>query len=63
MKNEEIITEIQKIRNKNNICWMDILRLAFKSNEEKAKKIFTNITNNDQEINKLSKKLAGINDK
>lgn len=55
---EQIIDEIQKIRAKNNKCWMDILRIAFESAPYRAKKIFKNITSNDAKINKLSKELA-----
>ena len=29
MKDSEIIDEIEKVRSKNNINWMNILRLAF----------------------------------
>ena len=53
-----IIDKIQKIRESNNKCWMDILRLAFSSRPEEARKIFSEITKNDAEINKLSKSLA-----
>ena len=27
---EEIIDEIEKVKSRNNINWMDVLRLAFK---------------------------------
>ena len=30
-KYSSIISKIEKIRSKNNVNWMDILRLAFKS--------------------------------
>ena len=35
----KIIDQIQNVRKKNNQNWMDILRLAFKSNPKKASKI------------------------
>ena len=33
----KIIDEIEKVRTKNNVNWMDILRLAFKHSPEEAK--------------------------
>ena len=42
MKNKnysKIIDQIQKIRSKNNVNWMDILRLAFKLDPMSASKI------------------------
>lgn len=53
-----IINDIEKIRVKNNKLWMDLLRLAFKNSPEQAKTIFTQITDNDSEISKLSKELC-----
>jgi hypothetical protein len=35
----KIINQIQKIRSKNNVNWMDILKLAFKLDPQKASKI------------------------
>jgi len=55
---DKIINKIQKVRTENNKCWMNILRLAFKYAPNEAKKIFTNITNNDKKINDLSKELS-----
>ena len=56
----KIINQIQKIRSKNNVNWMDILRLAFNTSPEKAGTIFQNITSDDKKINTLSKKLSQI---
>lgn len=58
MTDLEIIDEIQKIRNKNNVNWMDILRIAFTYAPEETRKIFKRITNDDNLINELSKQLA-----
>lgn len=58
MTDLEIINEIQKIRNKNNVNWMDILRIAFTYAPEETRKIFKRITNDDNLINELSKQLA-----
>ena len=35
-KKLKLIDEIEKIRTQNNINWMDLLRLAFKSAPEEA---------------------------
>lgn len=54
----EIIDAIQKVRNKNNVNWMDILRIAFKHAPEETRTVFKRITNSDDEIGNLSKLLA-----
>ena len=54
----EIINKIQNIRSKNNINWMDILRLCLKENNKEAKKIIANINNHDSEISKLVEELS-----
>ncbi len=56
-KNNKLISQIQQIRKKNNVNWMDILRIAFESSPERTKKVFKNIFTDDKNINKLSKKL------
>ncbi len=53
----KIIDEIESVRTKNNVNWMDILRIAFKESPKNASKIFKNISNHDNKISKLSKKL------
>ena len=54
----KIINQIQKIRSKNNVNWMDILRLAFKLDPKKASKIMKKINYDDKKISKLLKKLS-----
>ena len=54
----EIIDAIQQVRNKNNVNWMDILRIAFKYSPEETREVFKKITDSDNEINNLSKMLA-----
>jgi len=58
MGTQEIIDKISKVRENNNKCWMQLLRISFKYTPEEAKKIFQQITDNDAEINKLSKELC-----
>tara|TARA_E500000178_G_C16391425_1_gene474615 strand:- start:79 stop:273 length:195 start_codon:yes stop_codon:yes gene_type:complete len=54
----KIIDQIEKVRGKNNLNWMNILRLAFKNSPDDAKKIFKKINTSDQKINDLFKKLT-----
>ncbi len=51
------INEIEKVRNKNNINWMNILRIAFKNSPKETSKIFKQIHYSDSKINNLTKKL------
>ena len=57
IKNNKLIDQIQQIRKKNNVNWMDILRIAFESSPDKTKKVFKNIFTDDKSINAISKKL------
>lgn len=54
----QIIDAIQQVRNKNNVNWMDILRIAFKYAPEETREVFKKITDSDDEIGKLSRQLA-----
>ena len=56
-RNNKLIDQIQQIRKKNNVNWMDILRIAFESSPDKTKKVFKNIFTDDRSINTISKKL------
>ena len=56
-RNKYLIDQIQKIRKKNNVNWMDILRIAFESSPNKTKNVFKNIFAADQNVNIISKKL------
>ena len=40
MTDLEIIDEIQKVRGKNNVNWMDILRIAFVHAPEETREVF-----------------------
>lgn len=57
----EIINEIQQIRSKNNVNWMDILRIAFKHAPEETRNVFKKITEDDNKINNLSIELSNNN--
>ena len=52
-----IITQIEHIRKKNNVNWMNILRIAFKYNPKKTAKVMSKIYTDDQKISSLVKKL------
>ena len=54
----ELISQIEKIRSKNNVNWMNILRLAFKHDPKRAAKIMSKIYSDDLNIGKLAKKLT-----
>ena len=54
----KIINQIQKIRSKNNVNWMDILRLAFKLAPKEASKIMKKINYDDKKIANLLSKLS-----
>jgi hypothetical protein len=54
----KIIDKIEKIRSKNNINWMNILRLAFKLDPKSASKIMAKINFDDKKISNLLKQLT-----
>ena len=53
-----IISKIEKIRSKNNVNWMNILRLAFKLDPKSAAKIMKKINYDDKKISNLLNKLS-----
>jgi len=53
-----IIDEIEKIRTKNNVNWMDVLRLAFTHAPEESKKLMKKINKEDNRISVLFEKLS-----
>ena len=53
----KIIDEIEKIRTKNNVNWMDVLRLAFTHAPEEAKDLMKKINTADDEVSAVLKKL------
>ena len=52
------IDKVEKIRSKNNINWMNILRLAFKHAPKDAAKIMNKINKDDGKISKLLRDLS-----
>ena len=57
-KYKKIINKIEKIRSKNNVNWMNLLRLAFKLDPKSASKIMSKINYDDKKISNLLKKLS-----
>jgi len=53
-----VINKIQKIRSKNNVNWMNILRLAFRLDPKNASKIMKKINYDDKRISLLLNKLS-----
>ena len=54
----KIIDEIEKIRTKNNVNWMDLLRIAFTYAPKEAKKLMKKIDHEDNRISDLMKQLS-----
>ena len=54
----KIISQIENIRKKNNVNWMDILRIAFKNNSRATAKVMSKIYLDDKRIGALVKKLT-----
>jgi len=53
----KIISQIENIRKKNNVNWMNILRIAFRNNPIATAKIMSKIYTDDKKISYLVKKL------
>jgi len=53
-----VITQIENIRKKNNVNWMNILRIAFKYNPGATAKVMSKIYSDDKRIGALVKKLT-----
>jgi hypothetical protein len=58
MTDLEIIDEIEKVRSKNNVNWMDVLRLAFTHAPNEARAIMAKINKDDNRISELLEKLS-----
>tara|TARA_A100001015_G_C14985327_1_gene711289 strand:+ start:43 stop:237 length:195 start_codon:yes stop_codon:yes gene_type:complete len=54
----KIINQIQKLREKNNINWMGVLKIAFKYAPKETERAVTKINLGDKRISKLAKKLT-----
>tara|TARA_B100001964_G_C13723333_1_gene375566 strand:- start:188 stop:388 length:201 start_codon:yes stop_codon:yes gene_type:complete len=54
------INKIEKARSKNNVNWMNILRLAFKHAPKEASQLMKKVNLEDKRISLLLKKLSSI---
>lgn len=54
----DIIKKIQNTRSKNNINWMDILKIAYKNDPKSTKLAVSRINKLDKKISNLFKKLS-----
>ena len=53
-----VISQIENIRKKNNVNWMNILRIAFKYNPKASAGVMSKIYSDDKRIGALVKKLT-----
>ena len=53
-----IIDEIEKVRTRNNVNWMDILRLAITHAPDETRKLMKKVNSEDDKISRLLKKLT-----
>lgn len=58
MTDQEIIDEIEQIRARNNVNWMDVVRMCFELAPERARSLFSEIKECDRKIQNLSDRLA-----
>jgi len=56
-----LVNQIQKIRSKNNVSWMAILKLALKKDPKSTSKILSNIYKDDKKISNIARKILKIN--
>ena len=54
----KIINQIQKVRSKNNVNWMNLLKLAFELDPKKASEIMKKVNYDDKRVSDLVKKLS-----
>ena len=54
----KIIDEIESVRTRNNVNWMDVLRLAFTHAPDEAKELMKKIDTEDSRISELVKQLS-----
>ena len=55
--NKSIIKLIEKARSKNNVNWMDLLRLSLKLDFISTSKILKEICKDDRRISKIAQKI------
>tara|TARA_Y100001958_G_C21016472_1_gene394610 strand:+ start:92 stop:304 length:213 start_codon:yes stop_codon:yes gene_type:complete len=69
MKNKKLIkalklvSQIEKIRSKNNKNWMNLLKLSLKLDLKNTSKILKEICKQDNQISNIAKKIYKLNNK
>jgi len=56
-KSVKVVDKIQEIRSKNNVNWMNLLKLALRLDPKKTSEILSKIYADDEKISKLVSKL------
>lgn len=56
---DKIIDKLEETRRRNNVNWMDLVRLAFRSSPDEAREIMKRICDADAEIMDVARELAG----
>lgn len=54
----KVIDEVERVRMRNNVNWMDVLRLAFRHAPDEARVLMKKINEEDGEISELLKRLS-----
>jgi|TARA_B110000438_G_scaffold275655_1_gene296768 hypothetical protein len=54
----KIIDEVERVRTRNNVNWMDVLRLAFRHAPDEARGLMKRVNAEDERISELLNKLA-----
>ena len=54
----KIIDEVERVRTRNNVNWMDVLRLAFRHAPDEARELMKKINQEDGQISALFKQLS-----
>jgi hypothetical protein len=52
----KIIDQIEKVRTRNNVNWMDVLRVALKADARATLQLLQKINTSDKKISKLFEK-------
>lgn len=54
----DILNEIEKIRAENNTLWMDVVRMCFELDPNRARSIFKKVKECDRKIQQLSEEIS-----
>ena len=54
----KIIDEVERVRTRNNVNWMDVLRLAFRYAPDEARELMKKINQEDDQISALLRQLS-----